>query len=111
MIEAPTIGRDLARYIMTGETSWYLERLPLSRLNEVDAARDEAERQEAAAIEGDHVKTDYLLSHAGSRPGDRVLHLPRGVRLARRPTIWDLLGTPAAGTDTLLRPLAGNKAD
>ncbi len=31
VIEAPTIGRDLARYIMTGDTSWYLERLPLSR--------------------------------------------------------------------------------
>jgi sarcosine oxidase, subunit beta len=43
VIEAPTIGRDLARYIMTGATSWYLERLPLSRLNEADAAREEAE--------------------------------------------------------------------
>jgi sarcosine oxidase, subunit beta len=31
VIEAPTIGRDMARFIMTGEKSWYLERLPLSR--------------------------------------------------------------------------------
>jgi glycine/D-amino acid oxidase-like deaminating enzyme len=31
VIEAPTIGRDLARYLMTGDTSWYLERLPFSR--------------------------------------------------------------------------------
>ncbi len=31
VIEAPTIGRDLARFIMTGDKSWYLERLPLSR--------------------------------------------------------------------------------
>jgi sarcosine oxidase, subunit beta len=31
VIEAPTIGRDMAHFIMTGEKSWYLERLPLSR--------------------------------------------------------------------------------
>jgi len=31
VIETPTIGRDLAKYIMAGDTSWYLERLPLSR--------------------------------------------------------------------------------
>jgi glycine/D-amino acid oxidase-like deaminating enzyme len=33
VIEGPTIGRDLARYIMNGETSWYIDRLPLSRLD------------------------------------------------------------------------------
>jgi sarcosine oxidase subunit beta len=38
VIEAPTIGRDLARFIMTGEKSWYLERLPLSRFEQVPAA-------------------------------------------------------------------------
>jgi glycine/D-amino acid oxidase-like deaminating enzyme len=32
VIEAPTIGRDIAAYVMTGEKSWYLDRLPLSRL-------------------------------------------------------------------------------
>lgn len=31
VIEAPTIGRDMSRYIMTGEKSWYMERLPFSR--------------------------------------------------------------------------------
>jgi glycine/D-amino acid oxidase-like deaminating enzyme len=31
VIEAPTIGRDIAQYVMTGDTSWYLERLPFSR--------------------------------------------------------------------------------
>jgi glycine/D-amino acid oxidase-like deaminating enzyme len=31
VIEGPTIGRDIARYIMTGETSWFMEKLPLSR--------------------------------------------------------------------------------
>ena len=31
VIEAPTIGRDVARFVMTGEKSWYLERLPYSR--------------------------------------------------------------------------------
>jgi len=35
VIEAPTIGRDIANYIMTGAKSWYLERLPLSRLSEL----------------------------------------------------------------------------
>jgi len=33
VIEAPTIGRDLARFVMTGEKSWYLERLPLVRFD------------------------------------------------------------------------------
>ena len=33
VIEAPTIGRDLADYVMTGNKSWYLDRLPLSRLD------------------------------------------------------------------------------
>jgi len=31
VIEGPTIGRDIARYIMTGEKSWFIEKLPLSR--------------------------------------------------------------------------------
>jgi glycine/D-amino acid oxidase-like deaminating enzyme len=34
VIEAPTIGRDIARYVMTGEKSWYLERLPMDRFGE-----------------------------------------------------------------------------
>jgi glycine/D-amino acid oxidase-like deaminating enzyme len=32
VIEAPTIARDLSAFIMTGAKSWYLDRLPLSRL-------------------------------------------------------------------------------
>lgn len=39
VIEAPTIGRDMARLVMTGEKSWYLERLPLSRFVDLDEAR------------------------------------------------------------------------
>jgi sarcosine oxidase, subunit beta len=35
VIEAPTIGRDMAHFIVTGEKSWYLERLPLARLSGV----------------------------------------------------------------------------
>lgn len=35
VIEAPTIGRDLAAFIMAGAKSWYLDRLPLSRLAEL----------------------------------------------------------------------------
>ncbi len=35
VIEAPTIGRDLAAFIMTGASSWYLDRLPLSRFAEL----------------------------------------------------------------------------
>jgi glycine/D-amino acid oxidase-like deaminating enzyme len=35
VIEAPTIGRDIADYIMTGSMSWYLDRLPLLRLAEL----------------------------------------------------------------------------
>jgi len=31
LIEAPTIGRDMAKFIMTGEKSWYVKRLPFSR--------------------------------------------------------------------------------
>ena len=33
VIEAPTIGRDLAKFIMTGQKSWYIKRLPYSRFN------------------------------------------------------------------------------
>ncbi len=33
VIEAPTIGRDLAKFIMTGEKSWYVKRLPYGRFN------------------------------------------------------------------------------
>jgi glycine/D-amino acid oxidase-like deaminating enzyme len=36
VIEAPTIGRDMARYVMTGDKSWYLERLPLSRFADLE---------------------------------------------------------------------------
>lgn len=36
VIEAPTIGRDIAEYVMTGELSWYIDRLPLSRLSELE---------------------------------------------------------------------------
>jgi glycine/D-amino acid oxidase-like deaminating enzyme len=34
VIEGPTIGRDIARLIMTGETSFFIERLPLSRFDD-----------------------------------------------------------------------------
>ena len=34
VIEGPTIGRDIAKYVMTGEKSWYVKRLPLSRFDE-----------------------------------------------------------------------------
>ena len=34
VIEGPTIGRDIAKYVMTGEESWYVKRLPLSRFGE-----------------------------------------------------------------------------
>jgi glycine/D-amino acid oxidase-like deaminating enzyme len=43
VIEAPTIGRDMARFVMTGEKSWYLERLPLSRFNDLDKLKAEAQ--------------------------------------------------------------------
>lgn len=43
VIEAPTIGRDMARFVMTGEKSWYLDRLPLSRFADVEKAKAEAE--------------------------------------------------------------------
>ncbi len=36
VIEAPTIGRDVARFVMTGEKSWYLERLPFSRFAQAE---------------------------------------------------------------------------
>ncbi|HUI87202.1 MAG TPA: FAD-dependent oxidoreductase [Anaerolineales bacterium] len=42
VIEAPTIGRDLADYIMNGAVSWYIDRLPLSRLDKLQY--DEAGR-------------------------------------------------------------------
>ncbi len=35
VIEAPTIGRDVADFVMTGNKSWYLDRLPLSRLEKL----------------------------------------------------------------------------
>jgi sarcosine oxidase subunit beta len=34
VIEGPTIGRDIARYVMTGETSYFIERLPLARFDD-----------------------------------------------------------------------------
>ena len=34
VIEGPTIGRDIAKYVMTGDKSWYVKRLPLSRFGE-----------------------------------------------------------------------------
>ena len=43
VIEAPTIGRDMARFVMTGETSWYLERLPFSRFADLERAKAEAQ--------------------------------------------------------------------
>jgi glycine/D-amino acid oxidase-like deaminating enzyme len=43
VIEAPTIGRDMARFVMTGEKSWYLERLPLSRFEDLDKVKEEAQ--------------------------------------------------------------------
>jgi glycine/D-amino acid oxidase-like deaminating enzyme len=43
VIEAPTIGRDMARFVMTGEKSWYLDRLPLSRFANIDKVLAEAQ--------------------------------------------------------------------
>jgi glycine/D-amino acid oxidase-like deaminating enzyme len=43
VIEGPTIGRDMARFVMTGEKSWYLERLPLSRFADLDKVVAEAQ--------------------------------------------------------------------
>ena len=43
VIEAPTIGRDMARFVMTGEKSWYLERLPFSRFADLDRLKKEAQ--------------------------------------------------------------------
>jgi glycine/D-amino acid oxidase-like deaminating enzyme len=34
VIEAPTIGRDMAQFIMTGEKSWFVKKLPLSRFDD-----------------------------------------------------------------------------
>lgn len=36
VIEGPTIGRDLADYVMTGKVSWYIDRLPLSRFDKLE---------------------------------------------------------------------------
>jgi len=44
VIEAPTIGRDLARFIMRGEKSWYLERLPYSRFKDLEEAKAKAQQ-------------------------------------------------------------------
>jgi glycine/D-amino acid oxidase-like deaminating enzyme len=44
VIEAPTIGRDLAKLIMTGEKSWYLERLPFSRFKDAEEAKAKAQQ-------------------------------------------------------------------
>ncbi len=35
VIEAPTIGRDVAKFVMTGEKNWLVKKLPLSRFDEV----------------------------------------------------------------------------
>lgn len=35
VIEAPTIGRDIADLVMTGSKSWYVDRLPLARFDEL----------------------------------------------------------------------------
>lgn len=43
VIEAPTIGRDLAHFIATGEKSWYMERLPLSRFEDVETVKTAAQ--------------------------------------------------------------------
>ncbi len=43
VIEAPTIGRDMARFVMTGEKSWYLERLPLTRFADLERAKAQAQ--------------------------------------------------------------------
>ncbi len=44
VIEAPTIGRDMAKFIMTGEKNWYVKRLPLSRFDDVSNASSSKER-------------------------------------------------------------------
>jgi len=36
VIEGPTIGRDIARLIMTGEKSFFVDKLPLSRFEDVE---------------------------------------------------------------------------
>lgn len=43
VIEAPTIGRDMARFVMTGEKSWYLDRLPVSRFSDLEKVRTETQ--------------------------------------------------------------------
>jgi len=45
VIEAPTIGRDLAKHVMTGETSWYMERLPYSRFADVEEAKRQSQAE------------------------------------------------------------------
>jgi len=44
VIEAPTIGRDMAKFIMTGEKNWYVKRLPLSRFDDMSNASSSKER-------------------------------------------------------------------
>lgn len=34
VIEGPTIGRDLAQFILTGEKSWFVKRMPLARFED-----------------------------------------------------------------------------
>jgi glycine/D-amino acid oxidase-like deaminating enzyme len=43
VIEAPTIGRDMARFVMTGEKSWYLDRLPATRFADAEKVKAEAQ--------------------------------------------------------------------
>ena len=40
LIEAPTIGRDIAKFVMTGEKSWYVKRLPFSRFEDKISFKD-----------------------------------------------------------------------
>jgi glycine/D-amino acid oxidase-like deaminating enzyme len=37
VIEAPTIGRDMAKFIMTGEKNWFLKKLSFDRFAEAAA--------------------------------------------------------------------------
>ena len=43
VIEAPTIGRDIARLVMTGESSWYLKRLPLTRFADLEEVKSQTQ--------------------------------------------------------------------
>jgi len=40
VIEAPTIGRDIARFVMAGDKNWFLKKLPLSRFEDEYDLRD-----------------------------------------------------------------------